>query len=416
MVRSRLLGAFALALVAAAAAVPGPGLHAMSDELYQELAAIAAVKGISIQEAARRHDLRERSSAAISAIVANPSKFADVFQDDSDGIWKLRIFYVGDAGEARASLDGLLPADLPVQWDDVTRSGEELRRIKADVIDMWYDIGLDRISEVSIDTLSNSVHVGLPAPDEGLSALLRDRYGDAVTTKITQPDQPGACNAATDPEGGSRYNCTPMRGGIRIDFNEGPCSTMMWGRNKTTGTRYIITAGHCGDLNQKDFFHNGAFVGRSNAISWTLASPRSDSRRIPTTGNNVQMNRVYETPSTKSYAITSVRGWGQQLFNDWVCKLGVGLTYFGRSCGVITNADTTIALYGKVIPAKAADFNGTNGGTGVSFGDSGGSVVYNNRIFGLVSIIGPVAKYPVARDVEHDMNVWLCLNADCSAP
>jgi hypothetical protein len=421
MVRSRSVSVLVVAALAFASASvatgtgEGDGANSFSDELRQDLAAIAEIKGITFQEAARRHDLREQAAPVIAAVVADSSRFADVFQDDSDGTWKLRILFVGDEQESRAQLASALPAGLPVQWEKVQHSAEALGRVRSEVIQLWHEIGLDRISEVSVDAESNRVVVGLPARDPDLSKILEARYGDAVGTKLVPPDEPAACNAVNDLEGGSRYNCTPLRGGIRLEFPGGPCSTMMWGKNKTTPTtKYMITAGHCADLNNIDFFHNGALVGRSNRISWTLANPRSDSRRIPTAGNATQMNRVYETPNAKSYAITSVKGWGAQQLNDWVCKLGVGPAFFGRSCGQIINADTTIMMFDKVTPAKRADFNGANAGTGIDGGDSGGSVVYSGSIFGIVSTLG--GKYSVGRDVEHDMNLWLCLNIDCSLP
>jgi len=92
------------------------------------------------------------------------------------------------------------------------------------------------------------------------------------------------------------------------------------------------------------------------------------------------MNRIYETPTTKSYAITKVIGWESQQLNDWVCKHGVGPTYFGRRCGQIINADTTWTYNNKITPAKQANF-------AMSVGDSGGPVAYNAGIFGIVATV-----------------------------
>jgi hypothetical protein len=236
-----------------------------------------------------------------------------------------------------------------------------------------------------------------------------------------------SCNATDDPEGGSRYNCTPWRGGIEIQTIGGShtnhCTMTMWARGRSNhSNRFIITAGHCGALDTyQTFYHNGDPVGTSSTSmdSLNMASPLSDSRKVPAADNTTQMNRVYETPSTKSYAVTGLIAGGNESVGDWVCKLGTGtghsggLLTFGRMCGQIYKINDHWLSNGKTITGPAADFNGTAySGDGASGGDSGAVVVYAGVLYGLADT--SLGQFSTADAVQDDLNVDFCMTVDCN--
>lgn len=396
----------------------------VSDELRQDLVGIAKTMGFSVSEAYRRHELREKADAAIAAATADKSNFAGAFQDDVDGTWRLRILYVGDATSARAEIASLIPDSFPVSWEQVRYSAADLEGIHDAVVDLWFELGIQRINYVAIDVAHNQVIVATPTEDRDLSHQLASAYGSAVKTIVEVPGRPVACNSTTDLEGGSRFNCTPWRGGIeaqKVDGQHtGMCTLTMWARHQDNSSlKYLITAGHCGNEDSQTFYHNGISIGVSTVNSLNLSSPLSDSRRIPATGNSTQMNRIYETPTTKSYAITSVRSETSQDVNDWVCKVGVGDSTFGRLCGQITATGTfSVAGYPFVFTGRRADFNGTCwfacDGWGLSGGDSGATVVYNQQIHGVATTDN--GWYSLANRVQTDLDVFFCLNVTCTLP
>ncbi len=127
----------------------------------------------------------------------------------------------------------------------------------------------------------------------------------------------------------------------------------------------------------------------------------------------------FETPSSKSYVISSKRPVIDQALGDWVCKIGTGtgtsggLATFGRQCGQIYDIDSPFMMNGHTIYGKAADFNGTAyGGQGVSGGDSGASVVYNGQLYGLADTT--TGQYSLWNAFEDDLNVSFCMTVTCS--
>lgn len=133
-----------------------------------------------------RPSFRELATPALSAIDGAPDVFGGAYVDESTG---LHVLYVGDVSEARARLERLLPVDLPVTFRRVAWSQARLSEIKAAIIELWQKIGMDRISEVSVNLLTNRVVVGLPASDPAFEAQLRTSNGTAVAFEITPPDE-----------------------------------------------------------------------------------------------------------------------------------------------------------------------------------------------------------------------------------
>lgn len=395
----------------------------LSAELRADLEAVSRLRGIALEEAHRRHTLRQSAEPAIRAALADPTRFGGAFQDDSSGSWTLRVLHVGDRAEAESRLTELL-GYLPVVWERVKYSAADLERIHDEIGEFWRRSGIELMRHVLIDAPRNRVVVGTSSRNAELEADLVDLYGDAVAFETRATGEPVACDGNNDPEGGSRHNCTPWRGGIKTTAGNGSnpsyCTTMMWARRKDSAAhKFLITAGHCGNEDNQTFYHNGTAIGVSTINSLNLDDPLTDSRRIPANGNITQMNRIYETPAVRSYAITSLRAAGSQNVNDWVCKHGVGETTYGRLCGQITASGSfSVQGYSFIFVGRRADFNGTCwfacDGWGLSGGDSGAPVAYNGQLYGLATTGN--GWYSLANRVETDLNVWFCLNTNCTAP
>lgn len=129
---------------------------------------------------------RELATPALTAVSAESDVFGGAYVDDATG---LHVLFVGDVSDARARLGPLIPHNLPVTYQRVPWSQSRLSEIKAGIIEFWQEIGIERISEVSVDIVSNRVVVGMPTSDAALEDELRGRYGAALTFEIAPPDE-----------------------------------------------------------------------------------------------------------------------------------------------------------------------------------------------------------------------------------
>ena len=60
----------------------------------------------------------------------------------------------------------------------------------------------------------DQVVVATPVADPELWTALAQTYGDALRLVVEDTGKAVNCESTDDPEGGSRYNCTPYRGSI----------------------------------------------------------------------------------------------------------------------------------------------------------------------------------------------------------
>lgn len=114
--------------------------------------------------------------------------YAGAYIDNTTG--DLVILVATDEAQATSTVRDLIPAGTPVVWRRVARSGAALQRIHDEIVTLWSQTGVDRINHVAIDTLTNTVAVSLPAPDEELAARIEARYGDAVRITLDPPADP----------------------------------------------------------------------------------------------------------------------------------------------------------------------------------------------------------------------------------
>lgn len=274
-------------------------------------------------------------------------------------------------------------------------------------------------------------------------ATALDPRNDQVVVTVNSPIDTSALTGAYGPnvrvqvgtvEAASCSGCktfTPIRGGLEIlsyhgyDSGWEQCTSGFNARpSGTSGTRYLLSAGHCfTSTTTTTFVHNGNSIGTASADSLNVISCCifSDSLRITRNsyGAGTPWNSLYlefpPHPPSTAYLITSQVNHGSMGIGDTVCTMGV--TSQGR-CGTITALNGTMNMqpggrWGSTIYS-------VHGMVTTNFpsarGDSGGPVYSANRAYGLVSAIDGSSTWFSAIDlVISDLGgLRLCFDSGCS--
>ena len=210
------------------------------------------------------------------------------------------------------------------------------------------DIGL---SAWTVDPVTNSVLVTVTAEQaEAAKELLAD-FGDAVTFEET-PSAP-------------QTTANFMDGGDAI--NGGSCSAGFNLRNPSTGTRFLLTAGHCVSTGSTLTGQGGVTFGTVNE-SW-FATYDDAIARNQNTPFWIQGPWVDTNPSNGGVITTS--GSTDGLVGTVVCKSGITTKW---TCGQITAKNQTVTYTGG-----NTVFGLTRHNACAEPGDSGGA---NVSVFG----------------------------------
>lgn len=145
------------------------------------------------------------------------------------------------------------------------------------------------------------------------------------------------------------------------------CTTGFSVKNRTTGTRYVTTAGHCGSTSISPLTTAVNFYVPNNGFDFqTLYVPTGDSAT----------NFVADNTYPYYHSITSVRV-ATMTVGTYVCKYGKTTGY---GCGTIGAINISIggspAVYFRVDRSGTSDF--------VCGGDSGGPVYASSVAYGLI--------------------------------
>lgn len=248
---------------------------------------------------------------------------------------------------------------------------------------------------------SNAVELRLDGPIEEAQQALEPEFGSTVIVTRGLALQTTACS--------SRLSCTPWRGGIKIHPGDGGGLDCTYGynvRSKTSGTRYMLTAGHC---DNESWTHDGSTIGTTNLNNLqTSGSIYGDFQRVPTFLTSPE-NLIYASDSDKSRTITSYRTYRDQILGDYVCAAGITSNY---RCGYITDDDFYYGI----------NFHGANiymWGKEASFpsasGDSGGPVFISHAALGTVSAVeGSSTAYGPTDQAMTALGIRPCLDSLCS--
>jgi streptogrisin C len=205
----------------------------------------------------------------------------------------------------------------------------------------------------AIDVASNQVLVTVREGATATVGSVVERYGDAVRIEETSL-VPQLAQQLPFLDGGIAHDNISQGTGCSTGFNL---------RNPTTGVGYVLTAGHCGDVNNQT-------VHGANAIGPYVASffPTFDDALIRVDNPFwIQGPWVWTYPGPGVIGFVTVNGFTDAPVGTPVCKSG---RTTGWTCGFITVKDEDVTLgTGETI------FGMTRHNACVEPGDSGGSTV-----------------------------------------
>ncbi len=212
---------------------------------------------------------------------------------------------------------------------------------------------------ISIDALSNTVHITATREQAAAAKELQAKYGDAISVELS----------AAAPEPAANW----MDGGDAI--NGGSCSAGFNLRNPSTGQGYLLTAGHCVSKGTTTTGQGGVTFG-TVLESWF---PTYDDALIRKTNSYwIQGPWVDVNPSNGGFINTS--GYTDLPAGFVMCKSGITTKW---TCGIIAAKNETVTYTGgKTV------YGMTRHTACVEPGDSGGanvSVFYGYHAEGVTS-------------------------------
>ncbi len=305
----------------------------------------------------------------------------------------------------------LAPAGAPVRIAVVEYSTSSLSKARAGIRQ-----GRDQqkwdLSYFGFDVKANSVVVGR-MPGTVDDAAVRAAAGDvAVEFEDAAPRTMTACTPT---------NCSPVRGGIYITSSGTGKCTMSMSARTTVGTRYLVTAGHCGYKNEIWKQYGVTITGGSDRNTFDLTSAKSDALRAPyISSGRVQppYNTVFISDAYPARAISAKDSTPAQ--GDTACIRAWFYTT-GLTCGTVTNPSLDIAF----IRGTSSDYINaydavlTSVTANATYGESGSPVIRSTSILGVAvfsTTVSGVKKvgYSQVDDIESDLNVWFCLTSSCN--
>jgi hypothetical protein len=204
-----------------------------------------------------------------------------------------------------------------------------------------------------------------PAPSEAQTRYVESavaRYGDRVSV-------------GSRPGGGSTEACSdvwcdpPLRGGIRLVHNgEGVCTSGFVVKSRSTGVRYLSTAGHCITTLYSNWSTHFA-DGSSHVIGTVSNYGTTNDFAILNINNPTGWNPgpYLRTASDQQYRIS---GWSHAYVGMRVCKSGA---FHGSSCGNVTGGEATREGRWHTFRADYCGDRGDSGGPVFGSGSANGS-------------------------------------------
>lgn len=348
----RLASGFAAAVLVAGLALAG-GSPAQAQEFGAQDRSADAALGEATVRAALERDLG-LTGAELDAFLAASAEATELdaalqeqLGDDYAGSWFDR-----EAGTLSVAVTDATAAELAAEAGaetvEVDRSEAELTAITDELAALVEaDPAASDVFAWGIDAESNQVVVTVRAGQADAVDELVAEFGEAVQIEESSV-QPQLAQQLPFLDGGIRYD---VAGG-------GSCSTGFNVRNTSTGARYVLTAGHCGNVGQQTS-HAG------NAIGPFVASffPTFDDALIQVTNTAfwTQGPWVWTYPGI----VTISNTFTDAPVGTGICKSGYRT---GWTCGTITAKNQTVTYPGNLIVNGLTRHNAC-----VEQGDSGGS-------------------------------------------
>jgi streptogrisin C len=211
------------------------------------------------------------------------------------------------------------------------------------------------VTGLYVDPKSNSVHVTVKEDQAEAAEDALAKYGDAVT--IEESDLPPTTTANF------------MDGGDELIFPGGRCSAGFNLRNRSTGARYLLTAGHCGPTGSVVRGQGGVFFGPV-LESWF---PTFDDALVRNDNPGYWIQGPWVDRNPSNGPVISVFTATDAPVGTTVCKSGITTKW---TCGRITGKDETVVFDGVNTVRGLTRHNAC-----VEKGDSGGSNVSVTNVY-----------------------------------
>ncbi|WP_447007332.1 hypothetical protein ACRAKI_13060 [Saccharothrix isguenensis] len=291
----------------------------------------------------------------------------------------------------------------------VERSSADLEK----VMDAVRDNGVlaSRLASRGIDVASNRVDVGVTELTAEVEAEVRAKFGDAVV--VHQEARPKLVYG--------RFNdSSPFFGGIRYGNTQKSC-THGFSVTNLHGTRYSLTAGHCGTLGMS--FAATTYSGGTNdaGVGYAhfgtmqfrrLGGGGLDAALIGGTGYDGRMWAHSNLTDNSSYSLpvhsaaNSCQGCGVFVNGSYSGLRAALLTGPGNRC--ITSYDPSNGSYYENCGQQV--ITPTSGGSLCQGGDSGGPVFAHNGQGGVIAVGIIASGYEngncVYTEVPRALSVW----------
>lgn len=323
----------------------------------------------------------------ISLVDKDRATFGGISFDRESGTAFIR--FDRDAGERAASarLGTLRAGAWRVVLQPVQHSLAELDVVRQQVSTdpEWQAVAGKLISKWYIDVRNNQVAVGVTELTPEVARTATRLFGDTVRLHVAP--RPTHDSRQVDSE--------PWRGGIRLNFPAGGCSSGYVIRTTTTPVqRRLVSAGHCGPLSAV-VTNNGVQVG--TVVTRALTNGGRDFAFI---GGSTYRAFMY-TGGPNSNTGFPIKGTRLSAVGLGICTNGVTS---GENCAVEVIAIDVCATFSSgqrtCLLDEAESTNGTDPSAG---GDSGGPVIaYDSAGLKVVgSIVGSTTTNVFFHSFHH---------------
>lgn len=374
---------------------------------------LSKVRNISIEEARIRAEWQNRAGEL------NDKLILELPKNDFGGMWidkdtdRVKVGVLNGSKLGGASRDAVAQEvnksglNEAVDYVSVEHSYYELRESKEWIsqTSQEREAKTDWPLQVGLTPNTNQVLVRIPADEtkrtESLKAVVADiqtRYSDMVATETYK-------EPASDAAECNWWFCnSPLRGGVGIKgsvggYEDGIDCTAGFNVVGNSGTRYVVTAGHCAPAGsgwatetynyttKKIGPIHGTLYGQNGIDAMIVEIKESTYNwdvmgKILVRGGDHGMNG-YDSPSyNEEYDITD-SGSSGSLVGERVCVSGAIMGGYpsepnGGSCGAVHEVDVNLTING------ITSTNLVRAGLCVRAGDSGGPVFRLGKALGIV--------------------------------
>jgi hypothetical protein len=361
--------------------VPGvsPSARLKAVQAYAEAFEVsegAADRALEVQEA----------GAGLSDQLASTeaNRFAGIWFDNRTGKFVVPML----SSASKASVQAVIAAgDLKaseVEFATATFSWEELEDGQRELDKTLQPMIASNLVQTSLNPKTNAIVVSLAkgATKANVAAVNSQMTEISASSELKRVDipefeaSPAACNTE------KRVCDKPLRGGVYIEGGAVACSSAFKATGNTTGSRYVLTAGHCAAAaagwNSRDAANVTHYIGQAEGRMFPGAG---DWTKIKVDGSYWDEGSSWPSivANWSGNESTSITSESSSYVGEAVCHSGWRT---GTSCGVVRAIEVTVHYpQGAVI--------GMTEVAGPSLcaylGDSGGPVWTDNTAVGLFS-------------------------------